>query len=256
MTGAQGSPFVAVYAPYTLGFGTKFVDTERDAGRFWDFFYKANQSHFFKDRHWIPREFPEMFQAPAKRLCIMEAGCGVGNTIYPLLADLPNSIVYAFDFSPCAVQLVKEHAGYDPQRVVAFVHDLTAATIPPTVPTGGIHYATLIFVLSAVPDTKHAVALTSMAQKLVSGGILYFRDYAVDDMAQKRFRAGAAVADNTFRRQDGTRTFFFSKEYWAHLSEACGFLVLANDYVKKTVTNVKEQKEMHRTFLQSKLQKR
>ena len=42
--------------------GTKYVDTERDAARFWDFFYKGNTTRFFKDRHWIPREFPEMFE--------------------------------------------------------------------------------------------------------------------------------------------------------------------------------------------------
>ena len=35
---------------------------ETEAKRNWDLFYKRNQSNFFKDRHWITREFPELFQ--------------------------------------------------------------------------------------------------------------------------------------------------------------------------------------------------
>ncbi len=31
---------------------------ERGARRFWDLFYKRNTTHFFKDRHWLHREFP------------------------------------------------------------------------------------------------------------------------------------------------------------------------------------------------------
>ena len=31
--------------------------TQRDAGRAWDKFYKANEDRFFKNRHWTDREF-------------------------------------------------------------------------------------------------------------------------------------------------------------------------------------------------------
>ena len=30
---------------------------EREAKRNWDLFYKRNTDHFFKDRHWLTREF-------------------------------------------------------------------------------------------------------------------------------------------------------------------------------------------------------
>eukprot|EP00667_Euglena_gracilis_P020530 EG_transcript_22262 len=246
--------YVERYAPYTVGFDTQYVDTDRDAQRLWDYFYKANTTRFFKDRHWMSREFRAMFEAPQRPLHIMEAGCGVGNTVYPLLEELPHCVVFCFDFSRTAVQLVKEHPKYDPERVVAMVHDLTAPPIPPLIPAD-MHFATLIFVMSAIPDAKHQPALHSVFEKLRSGGVVYFRDYAVDDMTQRRFRESAKVDENTFRRHDGTRTFFFSTEYWAALGRACGFVVLSCEYVRKTVTNAKEGKEMHRTFLQSELRK-
>ena len=31
---------------------------DKEANRFWDRFYKSNKTKFFKDRHWILREFP------------------------------------------------------------------------------------------------------------------------------------------------------------------------------------------------------
>lgn len=33
---------------------------EKDAKKNWDLFYKRNSTNFFKDRHWITREFPEI----------------------------------------------------------------------------------------------------------------------------------------------------------------------------------------------------
>ena len=86
---------------------------EKEARRNWDLFYKRNSTHFFKDRHWITREFPELLQALSEvdqgRPVLLEVGCGVGNTVFPLLEEIPNLFIYACDFSPRAVDFVKVH---------------------------------------------------------------------------------------------------------------------------------------------------
>lgn len=46
-------------------------------------------------------------QFESQRLVLLEAGCGVGNCIFPLLQDDLNLFVYACDFSPRAVEFVK-----------------------------------------------------------------------------------------------------------------------------------------------------
>lgn len=103
---------------------------ELEARRNWDLFYKRNSTHFFKDRHWIAREFPELLEegggvvevegegggeggegegkeGGSRRVCLLEAGCGVGNTVFPLLEENSNLFVYACDFSPRAIQFLK-----------------------------------------------------------------------------------------------------------------------------------------------------
>ena len=40
-------------------------------------------------------------------MVLLEAGCGVGNCIFPLLKEDLNIFVYACDFSPRAVEFVK-----------------------------------------------------------------------------------------------------------------------------------------------------
>ncbi len=90
---------------------------EKEAKKNWDLFYKRNSTHFFKDRHWITREFPELHhvisEVDQKRPVLLEAGCGVGNTLFPLMEENPNLFVYACDFSPRAVDFIKVHAlGY------------------------------------------------------------------------------------------------------------------------------------------------
>ena len=88
---------------------------EKDAKKNWDLFYKRNADHFFKDRHWLTREFPELLQesseakdAEKKRhVVLLEAGCGVGNTVFPLLEENSSLYVYACDFSTKAIEIMK-----------------------------------------------------------------------------------------------------------------------------------------------------
>lgn len=89
---------------------------EEEAKKNWDLFYKRNSTHFFKDRHWITREFPELLVTKSeldggvnhrRERVLLEAGCGVGNTVFPLLAENKDVFIYACDFSPKAIELLQ-----------------------------------------------------------------------------------------------------------------------------------------------------
>jgi hypothetical protein len=190
---------------------------ERTAGRHWDLFYKRNQDRFFKDRHYLLRDFPDLVppstssasastgengqdgdggllaaaaaaaaaaavaaarggggsddaRPMAGQTVLVEAGCGVGNAVFPLLESHPamfvvgawpappnpappnessytlnlhpqtyhtnthvptTSIKYALDLSTRAIELVKQHPLYAATgRCRAFVCDLVKDPAP------------------------------------------------------------------------------------------------------------------------------
>lgn len=92
---------------------------EQEAKKNWDLFYKRNSTHFFKDRHWITREFPELLEPLLEwdkhggggggrvQRVYLEAGCGVGNAVFPLMEENKELFVCACDFSPKAIELLK-----------------------------------------------------------------------------------------------------------------------------------------------------
>uniref|UniRef100_UPI00398F7AA2 tRNA N(3)-methylcytidine methyltransferase METTL6 isoform X1 n=1 Tax=Pristiophorus japonicus TaxID=55135 RepID=UPI00398F7AA2 len=231
---------------------------EREAQKNWDLFYKRNSTNFFKDRHWTTREFEELKACREfvnQKLIVLEAGCGVGNCLFPLLEDDLNVFIYACDFSPRAVEFVKQNHLYNAERCKAFQCDLTKDDLLEHVPADSVDVVTLIFVLSAIHPDKMQLALENIYKILKPGGYILFRDYGLYDHTMLRFKTGHKLGPNFYVRQDGTRSFFFSDEYMTQLLTAAGYEVLANEYVFRKTVNKKEGLCVPRVFLQCKFKK-
>lgn len=187
---------------------------------------------------------------------MMEVGCGVGNLIFPLIADKVNNyFIYACDFSPRAVDFVKNNELYDSSKMKAFTCDITTTDVFNEVPAGSLDIITMIFVLSAIhPENFNQVA-TTIFKLLKPGGVLLFRDYGQYDMTQLRFKAGNKIADNFYVRQDGTRSYFFSLDEAKSMFESAGFEVLQNNFIERRTINKKENINVQRWFLQGKYRK-
>eukprot|EP00051_Salpingoeca_urceolata_P014882 m.189878 g.189878 ORF g.189878 m.189878 type:complete len:271 (-) comp18218_c0_seq6:31-843(-) len=223
--------------------------------RNWDMFYKRNTTHFFKDRHWLDREFPEMTE-PGRRT-LLETGCGVGNAAFPLAESHPDMFVYACDFSQKAVDLVKANELYDAERMSAFQCDLTAeACFEGKVEAGSVDFVTMLFVLSAIETDCMLAAMRNVCSALKPGGRVFFRDYGENDHAMLRFKRGHKLADKLYVRQDGTRAFYFSLDPTASLFADAGFDVEKITYVVRETVNRKEGLAVPRIFLQATLRKK
>lgn len=105
----------------------KHTRMDEKASFYWDRFYWTHQGNFFKDRHWMLREFFEMEDARTRPCIMIEAGCGVGNAIFPLLETFPLLKGRGFDFAKNAVQVANERVQNTNlgERAHFFVYDLT-----------------------------------------------------------------------------------------------------------------------------------
>lgn len=103
----------------------------------WDKFYKTNTSNFFKDRHYLKKEYGPYIEelhsflqnkcrdegtsenintsiknAPSQHnsqdIVFLELGCGVGNSALPLLAEYSYLKYVATDFSEVAIRFLDE----------------------------------------------------------------------------------------------------------------------------------------------------
>uniref|UniRef100_UPI0031B8B38C tRNA N(3)-methylcytidine methyltransferase METTL6 n=1 Tax=Homo sapiens TaxID=9606 RepID=UPI0031B8B38C len=229
-----------------------------EAQKNWDLFYKRNSTNFFKDRHWTTREFEELRSCREfedQKLTMLEAGCGVGNCLFPLLEEDPNIFAYACDFSPRAIEYVKQNPLYDTERCKVFQCDLTKDDLLDHVPPESVDVVMLIFVLSAVhPDKMHLV-LQNIYKVLKPGKSVLFRDYGLYDHAMLRFKASSKLGENFYVRQDGTRSYFFTDDFLAQLFMDTGYEEVVNEYVFRETVNKKEGLCVPRVFLQSKFLK-
>ena len=191
----------------------------------------------------------------------MEIGCGIGSTVAPLLGNCraPHlDRVTCVDVSPVAIARLRRRGLPTVRGLVA---DITQGGVPDGAP---YDIVTFIFCLSAVPvDKMHAAARNAIAS-VRSGGVLYFRDYATDDLAQGRGPRGRPTWERltkeeededgqttSYLRRNGTLSHFFSLEEVRGLFGVKGVTeALEERVVQKEVVNRKDDVTMHRCFVQ------
>ncbi|KAJ9067132.1 hypothetical protein DSO57_1002618 [Entomophthora muscae] len=226
---------------------------KKEASKNWDLFYKRNTTNFFKDRHWINREFTELNESLNEGIPKVgfEIGCGVGNFIFPVLKENPQLFLHACDFSTRAIEFVKKHDEFDTSRCNPFVCDITKDDISSSIDQDSVDFASAIFVLSALPPEKMVGALLNIKKVLKPNGLIFFRDYAKYDAAQMRFKAENKLEDRLYVRQDGTLAYYFTIEELNQLFGEAGFKTVASEYVLRETVNVKKGISAERVFVQA-----
>lgn len=190
---------------------------------------------------------------------ILDAGCGVGNSTFPILESnsSPNLFVYCCDFANSAIKLIQNNPSFSSDRVYPFICDLTAPTISLPFPPNSIDYILLLFVLSAIPPGEQMqLAVSRLSACLKPGGMLLFRDYGRYDMAQLRFKGGSCMENDCYMRGDGTQAFFFTEEKVRQLFVGEGQLEeiqLESD--RRLQVNRGKKIKMYRVWIQAKFGK-
>ncbi|XP_073330437.1 tRNA N(3)-methylcytidine methyltransferase METTL8, mitochondrial isoform X1 [Pagrus major] len=203
----------------------------------------ATQTATFPDRHASFR--------------ILEVGCGVGNSVFPIIGSIKemDAFLYCCDFSPCAIQLVKDHPDYDDSVCHAFVHDVCEEMASFPFPPHSLDVILAVFVLSSIHPDRIQGVVNRLSTYLKHGGIFLFRDYGRYDMSQLRFKKGRCLSENFYTRGDGTCVYFFTKEEVHDLFSNAGLEEVQNLEDRRLQVNRGKKVAMHRVWMQSKYRK-
>lgn len=205
----------------------------REAERRWDAHYASNARNY-KDRHYLLNEFPQL-RSPPEACVILETGCGVGNSMLPLLASLPSHTVVGCDVSGVAIDFVNRRLR-DEQldaRGSAHVWDIARPPSSPQLQPSSLHAGIVlaVFTLSALAPSQLGAAFANLFASLRPGGRLLIRDYGRLDSKQLKFckrenaRIGEGEGLEWYARGDGTTVLFFTVEAVVALASAAGFEV-------------------------------
>ncbi|XP_042508138.1 uncharacterized methyltransferase C3H7.11-like isoform X2 [Macadamia integrifolia] len=227
---------------------------QEKAAKYWDHFYKIHHNKFFKDRHYLEKDWGRFFSAEKDQEAkvVLEVGCGAGNTIFPLIAAFPNLYVHACDFSPHAISLVKSHGDFREDQVNAFVCDVTSDDLCQKIVPFSVDIVTLIFMLSAVSPKKMPLLLQNIRRILNPNGYVLVRDYATGDFAQERLTSrNQMIGENFYVRGDGTCVFCFSEDCLSTLFKREGFNTVEINVYCKQIKNCSRNIVMDRRWIRA-----
>ncbi|XP_071330709.1 tRNA N(3)-methylcytidine methyltransferase METTL8, mitochondrial isoform X2 [Trachinotus anak] len=188
---------------------------------------------------------------------ILEIGCGVGNSVFPIVNSIKDTDAFLFccDFSPRAIQLVKDHPDYDESVCHAFVHDICEEMASFPFPPQSLDVILAVFVLSSIHPKRMQGVVKRLSTYLKHGGIFLFRDYGRYDFSQLRFKKGRCLSENFYTRGDGTCVYFFTKEEVHGLFSNAGLEEIQNLEDRRLQVNRGKKVAMHRVWMQSKYRK-
>ncbi|KAK6042261.1 methyltransferase domain protein [Cooperia oncophora] len=223
----------------------------------WDAFYSQHSNNFFKDRRWLLKEFPELDMKnypEGSTVRVLEVGCGVGNTSFPLSEwdEHRRMYLYSCDYSAVAVKVLKEHEKYDSSRMCGFVWDITEDAPEDAPAKESLDFVVCIYVLSAIHPSKARQAVDNLVSLLKPGGMLLLKDYGRFDLTQLRFKKSRYIDENLYCRGDGTLVYFFSNDELDALLRSAGLVQKANFVDKRLIVNRAKQVKMYRQWLQNK----
>ena len=110
----------------------------------------------------------------------------------------------------------------------------------------------------SAPRGRRRRGVARCARLLRPGGLLFVRDYAAGDLAQKRLEAKPnrrTAEEDGFVRGEGTLARYFSRADFDALFDA-DFEALAVGFVERDITNRKQKVTMERRWIQGKYVRR
>ncbi|KAK6914729.1 hypothetical protein RJ641_019846 [Dillenia turbinata] len=232
--------------------------------KYWNDFYKRHQNkvfcfvlfvclQFFKDRHYLEKDWGQYFCAEIELpKVVLEVGCGVGNSVFPLLKTYPNIFVHACDLSSNAIDAIQSHADFRMDQVNPFVCDVTSQNLSDKIVPSSVDIVTLIFTLSAVSPEKMPMMLQNLVEVLKPNGYVLLRDYAVGDFSQvKLHEKNQMIDENFYARGDGTCSFYFSEESLSNLFTKAGFKTVSLDIYSRQIMNRSKNITMNRHWIRA-----
>ncbi|PWA93101.1 methyltransferase-like protein 6 [Artemisia annua] len=244
----------AVKLGFDDGDVTQYVTESR---KHWDSFYERHQNKFFKDRHYLEKDWGHYFcdendTLPSNGKVIFEAGCGTGNTIFPLAKKFPQLFVHACDFSHQAVTLVKSHTDFREDQMNVFVCNIAEDGLSDHITPASVDIVTLVFTLSAVSPEKMPIVLQNIGRVLKPNGYVLLRDYAIGDYAQAMLmNKNRVISENFYFRGDGTCSFYFSEDLLSELFVSAGFTVVDVNTYYREIENRAKNITMQRRWIRA-----